>query len=94
MLRPKPLKISNSSPSSSFSSEKESKLEVKPESKRSENDKKKKIPASLINLGFDKRTLFSKKKKQNFTIKIVRPEDCILDSISMSKRSVQDRMLK
>ena len=63
MLRPKPLKMSNSSLSSSFSSEEKSKLEVKLESKRSENDKKKKIPASQINLGFDKRTLFSKKKK-------------------------------
>ena len=62
MLRPMPLVISNFSSETSFSTEKKSKLEVKPESKRSDIDKKKAIIASQINLGSDKQILFSKKK--------------------------------
>ena len=79
MLRPKPLVISTSSSASSFSSEKKSKPEDKSENKRSENDKKKTNPFSQINLGVDKRTLFSKKKVQSFAINTVSAENCILD---------------
>ena len=78
--------ISHSSSNSSFDSEKKSQPGIKPESKKSENGKKKTFPVSQINLGFDKRTLFSKKKVQSFAINTGGPEDCILDSIS--KRSV------